>query len=305
MIWLDTAAAEALAREGTDAYRIATGPGCRIERFGDGIIVSHAAADGFPSAVAELERWLEAANVRVSAWYERKLVTAPGRDDAPRRFRGAGSTSGLARENGLLFEIDFLAGYSCGLFPDQRSNRKKLRELAPKRMLNTFAYTCAFSVAAAAAGAQTLSLDVSKGSLERGRRNFGHNGLPLDGHRFIADDVFDVLPRLARRDERFDLIVLDPPTFSRGRKGRVFRAETGYGRLMELAAACLAPGGWILLSTNCSSLDSGALRQLALEHLPGSLEFAAPPPQPDVPVGGGSSTVWVRMRPPGGACRQA
>lgn len=305
MIWLDAAAAEALAGEGTDAYRIATGPDCRIERFGDGIIVSHAATEILPRTIAELGRWLDEAKVPVSAWYERKLVTSPGRDDAPRRIRGDGASTGFAREGGLLFEIDFLAGYSCGLFPDQRSNRRKLRELAPRRMLNTFAYTCAFSVAAAAVGAQTLSLDVSKGSLERGRRNFGHNGLPLDGHRFIADDVFDVLPRLERRGEKFDLIVLDPPTFSRGRKGRVFRAESGYGRLVELAAACLAPDGWILLSTNCSSLDSGALRQIASEHLPGPLEFAHSPPQPDVPAGGGSSTIWVRRRNAGGGRRQA
>ena len=296
MNWLDISTAIVLAEDGTDAYRIASGRDCRVERFGDGVIVSHLAPELPRQILEDLDRWLEAAAVSITSVYERKLVASPGRDDAPQRIRGAGGSDGFARESGLRFEVDFLAGYSCGLFLDQRSNRKMLRELAPKRVLNTFAYTCAFSVAAASVGAQTLSLDLSKGSLERGRRNFAHNGIPLNGHRFIVDDVFDVLPRLDRRGEKFDVIILDPPTFSRGRKGRVFRAETEYGRLIELAARCLEPGGSMLLSTNCSSLDPEALAGLASENLPGQLRFSAAPPQPDVPIGQGSATVWMEVK---------
>jgi hypothetical protein len=107
----------------------------------------------------------------------------------------------VAHEERLCYEIDFLAGYSCGLFLDQRANRRRLRATKAERVLNLFSYTCSFSVAAAAGGAQTLSIDISKAALDRGRRNFALNGLSLEGHRFMADDAFDVLPRLARRGE--------------------------------------------------------------------------------------------------------
>src|SRR4029077_8305013 len=107
------------------------------------------------------------------------------------------------------------AGYSVGLFVDQRENRRYVREMEPKRLLNCFAYTCSFSVAAAAGGAQTVNVDLLKKNLARGRENFALNALSTADHRFIADDVRPVLRRLARRGEKFDMIILDPPTFSR------------------------------------------------------------------------------------------
>ncbi len=296
MRWLELETAAQLAAAGTDAYRIASVRDCRIERFGDGVIISQTREDMPEDLVNELDAWLDGAGVTVAGIYVRQLVNAPGRDDAPRLLRGReGSALATAHENKLGYEIDFLAGYSCGLFPDQRANREILRDLGVKRLLNTFAYTCAFSVAAAATGAETLSLDLAKVSLARGRRNFEVNNLPLDGHRFIADDVFDVLPRLARRGEKFDALILDPPTFSRGQKGKVFRAEKDYGRLVELAAACAQPGAWMLLSTNCSSLDATSLREIAQTVLPGRLKFTASPAQPDVPAGQGSASVWVQL----------
>lgn len=295
MKWLDHKTAADFAASGTDAYRVASRVDARIERFGSGIIISQATERDLDDCLRGLEKWSEDAGVAFSQVYLRELVQAPGRDDTPRLVRGVGDTVITARERGLGYEVDFLAGYSCGLFPDQRANREVLGSLGARRVLNTFSYTCAFSVAAAASGAETLSLDLAKISLSRGRRNFEINSLPLDGHRFIADDVFDVLPRLARRGEKFDAIVLDPPTFSRGQKGRVFRAEKDYGRLVELAAACALPGAWMLLSTNCTSLDASRLRDIARTTLSGRLQFQASPAQPDVPAGQGSSTVWVQL----------
>lgn len=296
MKWLDFAVAAGLESEGTDAYRIASGREGRIERYGSGIIISHQWNDVPEAWTDELMQWITRSGAGIAMVYQRKLVHAPGRDDVPRLITGDPHVWRCpARENGLTFAVDLLAGYSCGLFLDQRANREKLVALKPKRVLNTFSYTCAFSVAAAANGAETLSVDLAKASLGWGRENFELNNLSLDGHRFIADDVFDVLPRLARRSDKFDAIILDPPTFSRGQKGKVFRVEKDYARLVELAAACAAPGAWLLLSTNYTGFDATSLREIAQAVLPGRPKFSASPSQPDIPAGQGASTVWVQL----------
>ena len=296
MKWIHPALAEEFTSLGTDAYRIADGEECRIERFGDGVIISRAAEALAPGILEELGTWCGRAGVSIERIYARRLVVGPGKDDTPRPIgRVPSQHTSVAHEEGLSFEIDFLAGYSCGLFLDQRANRSWLRASNARNMLNIFSYTCSFSVAAAAGGARTLSIDLSKAALERGRRNFVLNGLSLEGHRFIADDAFDVLPRLARRGEKFDAIVLDPPTFSRGRSGRLFRAERDYGRLIELASACATSGAVILLSTNCSKLDDSQLRTLGSRHVPAPVTFFASPALPDIPAEHGAATVWMRI----------
>jgi 23S rRNA (cytosine1962-C5)-methyltransferase len=207
-----------------------------------------------------------------------------------------------AIEAGIRYGIDFSAGYSVGLFIDQRINRASLAQSLQTRpgarVLNTFAYTCSFSVVAARFGAKTLSLDLSKKSLTRGEQNFARNGLSLDGHRFIADDVFAVLPRLAKRNEVFDAIILDPPTFSRNQSGAAFQAEQDYPRLIQLALAVAAPGAEILLSTNCTSIRPVDLQQMARQGLKQSRKsgrFWSNSPPPDIPSEQASSTTWLKV----------
>lgn len=178
---------------------------------------------------------------------------------APERF--------LARENGVTFELSFAEGYSVGLFLDQRDNRRRvltrhiaasfsLAAFAPERprleVLNTFAYTCGFSVCAAKNGARTTSLDVSKKYLEWGKRNFAHNGLDAAQHDFIYGDVFEWLRRLAKKRRLFDLILLDPPTFSQSKQSGVFRATKDYGKLVSLAVRLIRPGGVLFASSNAA-----------------------------------------------------
>ena len=154
-------------------------------------------------------------------------------------------------ESGLQFEIDFRAGYSPGLFLDQRVNRNKLRSLVrDMTLLNTFSYTCAFGVAAAIGGASTVNLDLSRHYLDWGKRNYEINRISADDHDFIYGDVFDWLGRFQRRGRKFDVIVLDPPTFSRDRKSKVFRIQDDYGDLADLAAKCLNRDGLLFCSTN-------------------------------------------------------
>jgi 23S rRNA (cytosine1962-C5)-methyltransferase len=162
----------------------------------------------------------------------------------------------LILENGIASEISFQSGYSQGIFLDQRDNRAEVRRLmAPGlRLLNTFAYTGAFSVAAAMAGAETTTLDLSQPYLDWTKRNFSHNSLDPAAHHFCKGDTFHWLRRFAKQGRSFDAIVLDPPTFSRDEKGKVFRVEENFGELAALAADILAPGGWLLGSTNCRNL---------------------------------------------------
>ncbi|MDP0490741.1 MAG: class I SAM-dependent methyltransferase [Verrucomicrobiota bacterium JB023] len=200
-------------------------------------------------------------------------------------------------ENGIRYRIDFAAGYSQGIFLDQRLNRLRVREtIQPgQTLLNTFAYTGAFSVAAALAGATTTTLDLSQPYLDWARENFQLNGLTADEHYFCKGDTFHWLQRFAKQGRRFDGIVLDPPTFSRDKKGKVFTVEKDYGHLLDLALSCLQPGGWILACTNCRQLSTDrfladlkavAPREAAIEVLP------MPPEYPDEPY---LKSLWLSL----------
>ena len=125
------------------------------------------------------------------------------------------------------------------------------------------------------------------------------NNLPLDGHRFLADDVLEVLPRLERRGEKYDLIILDPPTFSLGNKGRRWRVEEQIEDLLRAALEIATPKAALLVSTNCTKLDRATLERtvrfmLKTSRLGGEISFE--PALPDFPDGEGAQTLWVQLR---------
>src|SRR5207248_4361347 len=191
------------------------------------------------------------------------------------------------------------AGFSVGLFPDQRENRSYVRRMAPQRLLNCFAYTCSFSVSAAYVGATTLNIDLSKKSLARGRENFAMNNLATMGHRFIADDVMTVLPRLARQGEKFDVIILDPPTFSRSPGGKIFHVENDFEKLLVDSLELTERNSHVLVSTNCSTLREHALEVMARYGLKAARRAGTvhrSPPLPDFPLGTGASSIWLTLR---------
>ncbi len=296
--WLDPALVASLENDGTFAHRIFSDETQWIERYGATAIVSVTDREDADALLPELDAWADRAGIGFDRIFLRVLVRQPRETDQPILLRGDPNSSAkeTVRESGLLYEVDFASGYSVGLFCDQRANRLHLRKLAPQRVLNTFAYTCAFSIAAAVEGAETLSVDLSKSSLNRGRRNFDLNGLDPAGHRFIADDVLAVLPRLAARGEKYDAIILDPPTFGRSSPKRSFRAERDFEDLITAAYECAAPGASILLSTNCTSLHAGKLRSMAARVAKGKADFHREPAQPDIPEGHGSATLWMRRK---------
>lgn len=171
----------------------------------------------------------------------------------------------IVLENGINYELAFNSGYSQGIFLDQRNNRQQVLErviAAPidsPRVLNLFAYTCAFSVAAAMGGAITTSVDLSAGYLDWGRRNFALNDIDHKEHFFVKGDAFDWLQAFAKKGRKWQGIVLDPPTFSRGEKKKIFRVERDYAELVKLAMLVLEPNGWLLCCANTRTVSASLL----------------------------------------------
>jgi 23S rRNA (cytosine1962-C5)-methyltransferase len=299
--WIDLGLVEHFAEEKTAAYRLCTKPDGWIERFGSDILVSYQNQAARETILHELDEWALLAGTRFERIFGRHLPKQDAERNPPRLMVGNPdaplATTVLERD--ICYSLDFGAGYSVGLFLDQRENRSFVRRSAPRRMLNCFAYTCSFSVVAGLAGAETLSIDLSKKSLNRGRDNFMLNRLATDRHRFLADDVMAVLPRLARKGERFDLIVLDPPTFSRSRTGRAWQVEQDFEKLLFNALEIAQRDARILLSTNCTRLDERALEVMArfcLKTTRRAGSFQRPTPQPDFPQGFGARSLWLILR---------
>ncbi len=306
--WLSAPQFAALDAAQTEAHRVCSGPDGWIERLGADALICYKTDQSRETFATGLTEW--AAGVRLASgapWNPRRVFGKflPRQNEeriSPTLLSGdaALSTTTTVREAGIAYGLDFSAGYSHGLFLDQRSNRAFVRRVAPKRLLNTFAYTCSFSVVAALGGAETLSVDLSKKSLDRGRENFALNEIATDTrHRFLADDVLEVLPRLARRGEKFDTIILDPPTFSRGNQGRRWQVEQHFEDLLLAALELAAPNSRILLSTNCTKLDASLLERMArfcLKTQRRGGDFHHEPPLPDFPRGHGASTIWLTAR---------
>lgn len=299
--WIDAAGVKTFATEQTDAYRLCTFPDGWVERFGSDVLISHKTDVAQERLTTELYLWALNHDFKFSRVFARFLPKKNAERVAPKLIVGDANANlqSIAMERLLRYAIDFESGYSVGLFPDQRENRSFVRKAKPHAMLNCFAYTCAFSVAAANVGAKTVSVDLSKKSLARGKENFALNALHTEGHRFIADDVMEFLPRLARKGEKFNCIILDPPTFSRSHKGKAFQVEQDFEKLLSLALEVAERDAHILLSTNCTSLNEHALEVMGRFCLKASRRAGNLHREPcptDFPEGTAASTVWLTLR---------
>jgi 23S rRNA (cytosine1962-C5)-methyltransferase len=299
--WIDASLFRDFQAEGTEAHRLCTTEDGWVERFGGDILISFKRVLVRERLIQELKEWATGIPFHYGRIFARFAPRRSEQREPPRLICGnpAENLQTIVTERRLKFGIDFAAGFSPGLFPDQRENRSFVRGVAPKRLLNCFAYTCSFSVSAAYIGATTLSIDLSKKSLARGRGNFALNSLPTMGHRFIADDVMAVLPRLARKGEKFDVIILDPPTFSRSPGGSTFHVENDFEKLLVDSLELAERDSHILLSTNCSTLREHALEVVArygLKAVRRAGTFLRSPPLPDFPPGTGASSIWISLR---------
>ena len=299
--WVDVTLLRDFQAEGTDAHRLCTIDDGWVERFGRDVLISFKRVLARERLVQELQAWASTVPFEFGRVFARFIPRKNEERESPALIFGdpGENLQTIATERHLKFGIYFGEGYSSGFFVDQRENRRHVRYIAPKRVLNCFAYTCSFSVSAACAGAITLNVDLSKKSLARGRENFALNSLPTIDHRFIADDVMAVLPRLARKGEKFDVIILDPPTFSRSPGGKSFHVENDFEKLLVDALELAERDGHVLLSTNSSTLREHALEVMARYGLKAARRaamFHRQPPLPDFPPGAGASSIWLTLR---------
>jgi 23S rRNA (cytosine1962-C5)-methyltransferase len=160
-------------------------------------------------------------------------------------------------EHSMSFEIQLLEGRHPGLFLDHAPLRRWLScsgKLSGKKVLNTFAYTGSLSVASWMGGAsEVVTLDLSRPTTQWAERNGRMNGIPVEKSRYIYGDFFEEVPRFARRGDSYDVVISDPPSFSRGKK-RTFSTQKDLVDLHELLLSVLKPGGILVTSINSANV---------------------------------------------------
>lgn len=172
-------------------------------------------------------------------------------------------------EHGMTMAVDVVRGQKTGAFLDQRENRAYVRRVAQgrKRVLNLFSYAGGFSAAAALGGAaEVTSVDIAPKAHATAQQTFRNNGLDPAAHRFVTADALVYVEDLAKRRERFDLVISDPPSFAPNEKS-VPRALSSYVKLHRACARLLAPGG-LFCASSCSS-------HVGMDRFLGTLDDAA------------------------------
>ncbi len=251
-----------LLLEDTNCYRLVNAegdglPGITVDQYADYLILqlyTPAWEPYLPLIVDALAVVYQPVGVylKYRPQQTRKLEAQNKSQQTNRLLRGTAAPVPLqVSENGLCFLINLHSGLHTGLFFDQRNNRREvMRRVSGLRVLNLFAFTGAFSVAAAVAGAQQVtSIDVSEKYLKIAHDNFVCNQLLPQQHRFICGDVFVELSRLSASHQQYDCILFDPPSFSTTKKSR-FSTQGGTSDLVAAVLPLLSPGGLMISASN-------------------------------------------------------
>ena len=178
----------------------------------------------------------------------------------------------IVHEHGRRFWVNLEKYLDTGLFLDHRNTRQRVGEMAAgKRFLNLFAYTGSFSVYAATGGAAASeTVDLSNTYLDWARRNFELNGIDEARHQIVRADVFQYLQAAAQAGKPFDLIVMDPPSFSNSKKMLdILDIQRDHMRLIDGAMALLASDGLLFFSNNLRSfaLDEAVAQKYAVKDI--------------------------------------
>jgi len=241
-------------------------PGLTVDQYGDYLMVQYytpAWERHLPTIAVALQEVYAPLGIYAKFRTQETRKLAAGKKQTPAQGR---LLSGVAApddfivvENGLRYRADLVKDLNTGLFHDQRRNRLEFRHLsAGCRVLNLFAYTGAFSVAAAAGGAtQVTSVDVSGRYLDWARKNFHLNEIAAEDHEFVTGDCFAELDRLQKAGRYFDIVLMDPPSFSTTRKSR-FTTSGGTAELVQKALGTLTTGGLLVTSSNLQKMPLDA-----------------------------------------------
>ena len=232
-------------------------PGLVVDKFSDVLVVQSLALgiDRLKGTIIEaLKDILAEDGIQIRGVYERS-------DAKVRRQEGMELTKGFIgeefptivqiEENGVKYEVDIKDGQKTGFFLDQKYNRLAIQRLCKNaKVLDCFTHTGSFALNAGIAGAQSvLGVDASETAVNQARRNAELNG--LDGTvKFLCEDVFELLPELEEKGEKFDVVILDPPAFTKSRSS-VKNAVKGY-REINLRAMRLVKDGGFLATCSCS-----------------------------------------------------
>lgn len=277
----------AALRGRTEAFRLLNGaasgvPGMAVDCFGSHLVVyayDEGLVDRYPGLAEALREVTGAAG---AVLIDRTAPDESGREEGRALFGGVPeivtvaegpAPEAAAGSRPLRFGIHLRHPRNVGLFLDTRPLRDRLREVGRgAAVLNLFSYSCSLGAAAAAGGAASVTnVDVSARYLGWGRENFRLSGLPGESVKFVRMDGEAFLDWAARKDLRFDAVILDPPSFSRARlapsERKTFTFEKDYFRLLAKAAGRLHPGGRAYAVTNYGGITPARFRAGAEEAL--------------------------------------
>jgi 23S rRNA (cytosine1962-C5)-methyltransferase len=260
---------DSVRRHRTSAYRWIAGegdalPGVIVDLYGP-----YAVLVTYSSSVESLVPWIADALGSVTPLRGLVRRRAPERSDEHEleTLRGRAPPRDLVvEEYGVRQRANLFEGQKTGLYLDQRENRRTLAEHAlGLRVLNLFAYTGGFSLHAALGGAKSVtSVDVAPAAMAAAQDNFRLNGLDPDTHEFVVADAVEFIERARSNHQRFDLVIADPPSFSR-RKTDLPRTVHAYERLHKLGLQVTEPGGLYAASSCTAQVDPDTFRRVMAE----------------------------------------
>lgn len=232
-------------------------PGLVVDKFSDVLVVQSLALgiDRYKEEIVELlKQILQEDGVEIRGVYERSDVKVR-RQEGMELYKGFMGTEFPTlvqiEENGVRYEVDVKDGQKTGFFLDQKYNRLAIQRLCRNaEVLDCFTHTGSFALNAGIVGAKSvLGVDASALAVEQANKNAALNGLS-DRVHFLCEDVFELLPRLEEEGKQFDVVILDPPAFTKSRNS-VKNAVKGY-REINLRAMKLVRDGGFLATCSCS-----------------------------------------------------
>ncbi len=232
-------------------------PGIVVDKFADVLVVESLAMgiDRFKVMIIDmLKELMEKDGIHIRGVYERSDAKVR-EQEGMERYKGfigePFDTKVEIVENGVHYYVDVKDGQKTGFFLDQKYNRRAVAKLCKgARVLDCFTHTGSFALNAGIAGAEHVTgVDASELGVAQARENAELNGLS-DRVEFICEDVFDLLPRLEKQGEKYDVVILDPPAFTKSRSS-IKKAVKGY-REINLRGMKLVKDGGYLATCSCS-----------------------------------------------------